>query len=134
MPGIVERALDCLGRGFDVTSDFRIKFCKGKESLVSLNESDTRDLLVPGFGLFPGVSVDIKCDKGDRIRYQSDVLQFHQVLTTFLSVFPIPIGFSFFFFLTYADFYLTRFLTTKNYASLFFRPSVAYSVCLQHLI
>ncbi|RWR91065.1 MACPF domain-containing protein [Cinnamomum micranthum f. kanehirae] len=90
MPDIVERALDCLGRGFDITSDFRMKYCKGKQRLVSLNEADTRDLLVPGFGLFPAVSVHIKCDKGERIRYQSDVLQFHQMSTLFNQKSSVP--------------------------------------------
>ncbi|KAF8398928.1 hypothetical protein HHK36_014793 [Tetracentron sinense] len=68
-----------LGRGFDITSDFRLKYCKGKGRLVSLNEAETRELAVPGFGVFEDVSVDIKCDKGDRTRYQSDVLEFHQM-------------------------------------------------------
>ncbi|XXG58988.1 hypothetical protein AAC387_Pa04g1158 [Persea americana] len=90
MPDIVERALDCLGRGFDITSDFRMKYCKGKQRLVSLNEADTRDLLVPGFGLFPAVSVDIKCGKGERVRYQSDVLQFHQMSTLFNQKSSVP--------------------------------------------
>lgn len=83
MSEIVERALSCLGRGFDITSDFRMKFCKGNQRLVFLDDTQTRDLLVPGFGLFSGVSVDIKCDKGDRIRYQSDVLGFNQMSTLF---------------------------------------------------
>lgn len=90
MADVVERALHCLGRGFDITSDFRMKYCKGKRRLVSLNEADTRDLLVPGFGLFPGVSVDIKCDKGERIRYQSDVLQFHQMSTLYNQKSSVP--------------------------------------------
>lgn len=83
--GIVERALKCLGRGFDITSDFRLKYCKGDERLVVLNDTDTRDLAVPGFGSFPGVSVDIQCDKGDRTRHQSDVLTFNQMSEFFNS-------------------------------------------------
>ncbi|KAJ8617548.1 hypothetical protein MRB53_013734 [Persea americana] len=67
-----------------------MKYCKGKQRLVSLNEADTRDLLVPGFGLFPAVSVDIKCDKGERVRYQSDVLQFHQMSTLFNQKSSVP--------------------------------------------
>ncbi|CAA6664761.1 unnamed protein product [Spirodela intermedia] len=76
---VVERALKCLGRGFDVTRDFRAKYCKGKESLVLLRK-ETRELQVPGFGTVHGVSVDIKCDKGERTRYRSDVLEFSQEL------------------------------------------------------
>ncbi|KAI5678128.1 hypothetical protein M9H77_09078 [Catharanthus roseus] len=77
--GIVERAINSLGKGFDITSDFRLKFCKGKERLISLNETETKELLVPGFGSFKDVSIDIKCDKGDRTRYQSDILDFNQM-------------------------------------------------------
>ncbi|KAJ7942860.1 MACPF domain-containing protein [Quillaja saponaria] len=76
---IVERALNSLGKGFDFTSDFRLKFCKGKERLVLLNETEKRELRVPGFGSIKHVSVDIKCDKGDRTRYQSDILTFNQM-------------------------------------------------------
>lgn len=75
--GIVERSLSCLGRGFDLTSDFRLKYCK--ERLVLLNEKHKRELLVPGFGEIKDVSTDIKTDKGDRIRYQSEILNFNQM-------------------------------------------------------
>ncbi|KAI0523225.1 hypothetical protein KFK09_005619 [Dendrobium nobile] len=76
-----ERALQCLGRGFDVASDFRPKHCKGKQRLVLLNEDDTVDLCIPvaGGSVLRRVSVDIKCDKGERVRYQSDVLEFNQM-------------------------------------------------------
>lgn len=77
---IVERAVSSLGKGFDLTSDFRLKYCKGKERLVLLNEADKRPLTIPGFGAVDDVSSDIKCDKGDRVRYQSDILNFNQVL------------------------------------------------------
>jgi hypothetical protein len=77
--GIVEKALNSLGKGFDLTSDFRLKFCKGEERLILLNEIEKRELSVPGFGSIKDVSVDIKCDKGDRTRYQSDILTFTQV-------------------------------------------------------
>uniref|UniRef100_A0A1D1ZFT3 MACPF domain-containing protein At1g14780 n=1 Tax=Anthurium amnicola TaxID=1678845 RepID=A0A1D1ZFT3_9ARAE len=80
---VVERALRCLGRGFDVTSDFRAKYVKGKKRLLLLNEVETRELAVPGFGSVHGVSVDIKCDKGERMRYQSDVLEFSQMSELF---------------------------------------------------
>lgn len=77
--GIVESAINSLGKGFDLTSDFRLKFCKGEERLIVLNETERRELMVPGFGAVRDVSVDIKCDKGDRTRYQSDILTFTQV-------------------------------------------------------
>lgn len=77
---IVEKAVNCLGKGFDLTSDFSLKFCKGEERLILLNEIEKRELTVPaGFEPIKDVSVDIKCDKGDRTRYQSDILTFTQV-------------------------------------------------------
>lgn len=84
MNGVVERALSCLGKGFDVTSDFRIKYCKGETRLVAINEYDKKELTVPGFGTLPDVSADIMCDKGDRIRHQSDILNFTQVYINLL--------------------------------------------------
>ncbi|KAM7255159.1 hypothetical protein ACFE04_020400 [Oxalis oulophora] len=88
---IAERAVKSLGKGFDLTSDFRLKYCK--EMLVLLNQTDKRDLILPSsssssssstsFGPIKDVSIDIKCDKGDRIRYQSDILQFNQMSELF---------------------------------------------------
>lgn len=75
----VRRALDSLGKGFDLASDFRLKYCKGKDSLVSLTQDQTKQLSVPGFGQFNDVSADIKCGKGDRTRYQSGILDFTQM-------------------------------------------------------
>lgn len=75
---IVEKAIDSLGKGFDLTCDFRLKYCKGDERLVLLNETVTKEIIVPGFGAFNNVPVDIKCDKGDRVRFQSDILTFNQ--------------------------------------------------------
>lgn len=88
--GIAEMALASLGKGFDLTSDFRLKYCKGKRPLVLLNEAEKRDLLLPGFGLLRDVSVDIKCDKGDRVRYQSDILDFHQMSELFNQKASVP--------------------------------------------
>ncbi|KAE8719823.1 putative S-adenosyl-L-methionine-dependent methyltransferases superfamily protein [Hibiscus syriacus] len=81
--GIVETALNSLGKGFDLTSDFRLKYCKGKERLILLNEREKKEIAVPGLGAFDNVSVDIKCDKGDRTRYQSDIIDFNQMAEFF---------------------------------------------------
>lgn len=75
----MEKVLWCLGRGFDVTCDFKAKYCKGEERLVFINEEEKVELFVPGFGSLGKVSTDVKCDKGDRIRYQSDVQEFNKV-------------------------------------------------------
>ncbi|XWS34332.1 hypothetical protein CRYUN_Cryun21dG0030500 [Craigia yunnanensis] len=81
--GIVEKAVSSLGRGFDLTSVYQLKYCKGKERLILLNETEKREIAIPGFGAIKDVSVDIKCDKGDRTRYQSDILDFNQMAEFF---------------------------------------------------
>lgn len=86
----VEKALSSLGKGFDLTSDFRLKFCKGKERLVLLNETERREIAIPGFGPAGDVSVDIKCDKGDRTRYQSDILDFNKMSESFNMKSSVP--------------------------------------------
>ncbi|WCJ33647.1 MAC/Perforin domain-containing protein [Euphorbia peplus] len=88
--GIVEMAVSSLGKGFDLTSDFRLKYCKGKERLVLLNESEKQELMIPGFGAIKDVSVDIKSDKGDRVRYQSDILDFQQMSELFNQKSAVP--------------------------------------------
>ncbi|KAI4357512.1 hypothetical protein L6164_001455 [Bauhinia variegata] len=88
--GIVKRALESLGKGFDLTSDFRLKFCKGEDRLVLLNEAERRELEVPGFGPVKDVSVDIKCDKGERTRHQPDILTFNQMSESFNQKSSIP--------------------------------------------
>ncbi|PKI71261.1 hypothetical protein CRG98_008361 [Punica granatum] len=88
--GIVERALSCLGKGFDLTSDFRLKYCKGDDRLVLLNETKKKTLLVPGFGPINDVPIDIRCDKGDRCRYQSDILEFNKMSEFFNQKSSVP--------------------------------------------
>lgn len=73
------RALDSLGSGFDLTSDFRLKFAKRSGRLVKLDDTNKRDIVIPGGVTVSGVSEDIRCDKGDRIRFKSDVLEFNQM-------------------------------------------------------
>ncbi|XP_074306870.1 MACPF domain-containing protein At1g14780-like [Silene latifolia] len=72
------RAVESLGLGFDLTSDFRLKFAK-RERLVVLNESIKKDIVFPGNVSIPGVSADVRCDKGEQLRFKSDVLQFNQM-------------------------------------------------------
>uniref|UniRef100_A0A7N0TG34 MACPF domain-containing protein n=1 Tax=Kalanchoe fedtschenkoi TaxID=63787 RepID=A0A7N0TG34_KALFE len=81
---LIEKALRSLGKGFDLTSDFRLKFCRGDAPLVNLNRSETRDLHLPGIlqsssSAFHDISIDIKCDKGELIRHQSDILDFQKM-------------------------------------------------------
>ncbi|KAJ3694867.1 hypothetical protein LUZ60_000244 [Juncus effusus] len=78
----VEKAVRCVGKGFDVTCDFRLKYCKREECLISMRD-EKKELILPSFGSFKDVSVDVKCDKGDRVRFQSDVLEFNQMSELF---------------------------------------------------
>ncbi|KAK7311427.1 hypothetical protein RJT34_09562 [Clitoria ternatea] len=71
--------IECLGKGFDLTSDFRLKFVKEGRRLVVLDEENKKEIIVPGGVTIPNVSQDIRCDKGDRLRFKSDVLQFNQM-------------------------------------------------------
>ncbi|GMI64377.1 hypothetical protein like AT1G14780 [Hibiscus trionum] len=72
-------AMEALGKGFDITGDFRLKYAKGTR-LVVLDETNKRDIVFPGAGFtIKAVSQDIRLDKGDRIRFKSDVLQFNQM-------------------------------------------------------
>jgi len=98
--GVEMVALECLGKGFDLASDFRLRFAKeGKCSkrLVVLDEQNKRDILIPGTSgvTIRGVSENIRCDKGDRIRFKSDVLEFNQVPLFHLK--PVPHLIPFFF-------------------------------------
>lgn len=75
------QAVEALGRGFDFTNDFRLKFCKGnsRSRLVVLQEERKQDIVIPGGPLIRNVSTDIKCDKGERTRFKSDILEFNQM-------------------------------------------------------
>ncbi|CAN1837627.1 MACPF domain-containing protein At4g24290 [Linum perenne] len=79
------RAIDALGKGFDLSSDFRLKFAKTAAGrLVLLDDRNKRDIIIPSGGggagvTVPGVSEDVHVDKGDRIRFKSDVLEFNQM-------------------------------------------------------
>ncbi|GAV58958.1 MACPF domain-containing protein [Cephalotus follicularis] len=78
--GIEMMAVEALGKGFDLSNDFRLKYAKRSGRLVILDESNKRDILIPGGGpTITNLSQDIRCDKGDRIRFKSDVLQFNQM-------------------------------------------------------
>lgn len=74
---LAEQAVEALGRGFDITNDFRLKFCRNH--VIELNDKHMQNIAIPGGPLIPNVSRDIKCDKGERIRYTSDFLEFNQM-------------------------------------------------------
>lgn len=86
------RAMEALGQGFDLASDFRIKFVKKSPvegRLVILDEDRKRDVAVPGGASISGVPESIRVDKGEHIRFKSDVLQFNQVYFLLLLFFVV---------------------------------------------
>ncbi|XP_047315058.1 MACPF domain-containing protein At4g24290 isoform X2 [Impatiens glandulifera] len=79
-------AIQSIGRGYDISSDLRIKFCTGdsaKPLLVQICEEQSREIVLPGGIRIPNVSKWIKCDKGERTRFRSDVLSFQQMSEQF---------------------------------------------------
>ncbi|KAF7842789.1 MACPF domain-containing protein [Senna tora] len=78
-----EIAIASIGRGYDISNDLRLKFCKGDSRLIEIDENDGREVVLPGGVSIPNVSKSIKCDKGERIRFRSDVLSFQQMSEQF---------------------------------------------------
>ncbi|KAI4342237.1 hypothetical protein MLD38_026883 [Melastoma candidum] len=80
-------AIASIGRGYDVAIDLRLKYCKGDSDglrLIEIDDADSsRDLVLPGGISIPNVSRSIKCDKGERTRFRSDVLSFQQMSEQF---------------------------------------------------
>ncbi|KAI4299415.1 hypothetical protein L6164_032881 [Bauhinia variegata] len=81
-----EKAVSVIGYGFDLCSDIRFSACKSGHPgsrLIELETNQTRDLVFPGRVVVPNVSISIKCDKGERTRFSSDVLAFNQMSEQF---------------------------------------------------
>lgn len=81
-----EKAVSVIGFGYDLSSDIRFSYCKPGPSgsrLIELDETLARDLVFPGGATVPNVPKSIRCDKGERTRFHSDVLSFHQVFDSF---------------------------------------------------
>ncbi|MCL7050881.1 hypothetical protein MKW94_015852 [Papaver nudicaule] len=81
-----EKAVSIIGFGYDLTNDIRLSYCKSGPSGLSLIELDqnlTRELVFPGGTIVPNVSSSIKCDKGERTRFRSEVVSFHQMSEQF---------------------------------------------------
>ncbi|KAL7119654.1 hypothetical protein ACP275_02G075700 [Erythranthe tilingii] len=72
-------AIHAIGRGYDITLDLRLKYCKGDSRLIEVDDERGREIVLPGGILVPNVSKSIKCDKGERTRFRSDVLTFQQM-------------------------------------------------------
>ncbi|KAH7853178.1 hypothetical protein Vadar_034358 [Vaccinium darrowii] len=87
-----ETAIDSIGLGYDLAVDLRLKYCKKQQQqqqhddprLITIDSDDkVRDITIPGGILIPNVSKSIKCDKGERLRFSSDVLSFQQMSEQF---------------------------------------------------
>lgn len=78
-----EKAVSVLGFGYDLCNDIRLSSCKPGPSgskLIHLDPTRTKDLVLPPGIVVPNVSTSIKCDKGERTRFRSDVISFNQVI------------------------------------------------------
>ncbi|XP_076919900.1 MACPF domain-containing protein NSL1-like [Bidens hawaiensis] len=81
-----EKAVSVIGYGYDLTCDIRLTGCKHGPSgstLIELDGKLTKDLVVPGGVTVSNVSQAVKCDKGDRTRFRSDVLSFNRMSEQF---------------------------------------------------
>ncbi|GMY37412.1 MACPF domain-containing protein NSL1 [Fagus crenata] len=80
------KAVEAIGLGYDLCSDIRLSACKlgplGSK-LIELDQTQTRDIVIPGGVVVPNVPNSIKCDKGERTRFRSDVVSFHQMSEQF---------------------------------------------------
>ncbi|MCI02299.1 MACPF domain-containing protein CAD1-like, partial [Trifolium medium] len=79
-------SIQALGRGFDVTSDIRLLYCKGAPGsrLVHLDEQHTRDLVLSQQLVVPDVSLDIDFSNGTSGILKTPVCSFQEVwLVTF---------------------------------------------------
>ncbi|XP_051114874.1 MACPF domain-containing protein At4g24290-like [Andrographis paniculata] len=84
-----EEAVRSIGMGYDLTLDLRLKYCKRQEStkegsrLIAMEDDQVRDIAIPGGILVQNVSKSINCDKGERMRFSSDILSFQQMSEQF---------------------------------------------------
>ncbi|KAF7090924.1 hypothetical protein CFC21_093603 [Triticum aestivum] len=79
-----EKAVRCLGLGFDMTCDLRLKFCKHSGGcVVARSPGEAAPAAVPGVGVVRDMPADVKCGKGDRVRFKSDALEFNKMSELF---------------------------------------------------
>ncbi|XP_045802870.1 MACPF domain-containing protein CAD1 [Trifolium pratense] len=78
-------SIQALGRGFDVTSDIRLLYCKGAPGsrLVHLDEQHTRDLVLSQQLVVPDVSADIDFSNGTSGILRTPVCSFQEMANYF---------------------------------------------------
>ncbi|KAD3336838.1 hypothetical protein E3N88_32357 [Mikania micrantha] len=83
----LKNSIQALGRGFDVTSDIRLLYCKGAPGsrLIHLDDEHTRELVFSEDGSvsIPNVSVDIDFSRGERITEPTPAFSFHEMSAYF---------------------------------------------------
>ncbi|XP_057469868.1 MACPF domain-containing protein At4g24290-like isoform X1 [Actinidia eriantha] len=85
-PEAAKIAIQSIGRGYDISVDLRLKYCKGDlgdSRLIEIGEDLGREIVLPGGIVIPNVLKSIKCDKGERTRFRSDVLPFQEMSEQF---------------------------------------------------
>ncbi|MQL83395.1 hypothetical protein Taro_015895 [Colocasia esculenta] len=88
-----ENAIHCIGLGYDISVDLRLKACKRElpdPYLIELDHDQGREIILPGGISIPNVPKSIKCDKGERMRFSSDVLTFQQMSEQFNQELSLP--------------------------------------------
>lgn len=81
-------AIGSIGRGYDISIDLRLKYCKGESihsRLIEIGEDGGHEIILPGGISISDVPKSINCDKGERTRFRSDVLSFQQVPLSLLN-------------------------------------------------
>ncbi|XP_047307799.1 MACPF domain-containing protein CAD1 isoform X2 [Impatiens glandulifera] len=80
----LSNSIQALGRGFDVTSDIRLLYCKGTPGfrLIQL-EDQTKDLQISDGVVVPDVSIDIDYYTPERTTESSPICTFHDMATYF---------------------------------------------------
>ncbi|KFK44710.1 hypothetical protein AALP_AA1G292900 [Arabis alpina] len=81
-----EKSVSVIGLGFDLCTDVRLSACKSTPNgsrLVEIDPTRNRDLFFPGGIVVNNVSSSIKCDKGERTHFRSDILSFNQMSEKF---------------------------------------------------
>lgn len=75
-------SIQALGRGFDVTSDIRLLYCKGAPGsrLVHVDEDHTKNLLLSHDLVIPNVSMDVDWSPGKDGIETTPVYSFHEVM------------------------------------------------------
>ncbi|KAF8030995.1 hypothetical protein BT93_D0243 [Corymbia citriodora subsp. variegata] len=78
-------SVQALGRGFDVTSEIRLLYCKGAPGsrLVVLDDDHVRDLAVSEGVVLPSVSADIQCSPGNGKIDRTSVCSFREMAEYF---------------------------------------------------